>query len=136
MLPRGIRNNNPFNIKEHSGDRTQWVGERATDDDKIFEEFTTMEDGIRAGLIILRNYNRKHGIKNIREIITRFAPSNENNTRVYIRVVADYVGLSPDAVIDFNDEPTMTLLARAIAKHENGGEYITNEQIHRAWLRI
>ena len=27
-LPRGVRNNNPLNIRESKGDRTQWNGEQ------------------------------------------------------------------------------------------------------------
>jgi hypothetical protein len=47
-VPRGIRLNNPGNIKEAPGDKTQWQGERATDDDPVFEEFVSPEAGIRA----------------------------------------------------------------------------------------
>ena len=45
---RGIRNNNPGNIR--NSDAIDWKGEVNSKDkkDKAFEEFKTMPDGIRA----------------------------------------------------------------------------------------
>ena len=51
-LTRGERNNNPGNIRQTDAD---WIGERATDSDPAFEEFTTPEDGIRALARLLLN---------------------------------------------------------------------------------
>ncbi len=33
-LPRGVRNNNPLNIRESKGDKTQWKGEALFNTDK------------------------------------------------------------------------------------------------------
>jgi hypothetical protein len=117
---RGIRNNNPGNIREAPGDRTQWVGERATDDDKAFEEFQTPEHGIRALAITLRNYQRKYGLRTVRGIIDRWAPPVENNTKAYVSAVADHLMTHPDERIDVEDPRIMTGLVEAIIKHENG----------------
>lgn len=132
MTPRGIRNCNPGNIREPKSDKTQWQGERATDDDKSFEEFDTMEHGIRALMVILRTYMKRHGLITIRQIIHRWAPPNENNTTAYINTVAKRTGAGPDEVLFF-DKETVHKLVEAICFVENGGSYITNEQINRAW---
>lgn len=71
-LPRGVRNNNPLNIRESKGDRTQWEGEHALDLDKSFEEFSHSVYGFRAGARVLRSYSRQ-GYKTLSEIIHRFA---------------------------------------------------------------
>ena len=39
MVPRGIRNNNPLNIRKGNN----WKGERPNQTDKAFEEFETMQ---------------------------------------------------------------------------------------------
>ena len=51
-LPRGIRNNNPLNIRKGNN----WKGERPNQTDKEFEEFESMQMGLRAAFILLRNY--------------------------------------------------------------------------------
>jgi hypothetical protein len=88
LPPRGIRMNNPGNIKELPGDKTQWQGERATDDDPVFEEFATPEAGIRALVRILAGYQQRHGLNTVAGIINRWAPSFENDTGTYAAHVA------------------------------------------------
>ena len=95
MIPRGQRNNNPFNIKDTTID---WKGETGHDFDPTFEEFISMEMGVRAGMLLLRNYLRK-GKNTIGAIITRFAPSSENNTVSYIDYVCSNTKIPHDAII-------------------------------------
>jgi len=132
QLPRGIRNNNPGNLKELSGDKTQWQGERATDDDPIFEEFETMEYGIRALMKILINYMKKYKLRTIIEIIKRFAPASENDTRAYINSVSWITGFEDNEILVANED-TISKLVTAICFIENGGYFITNEEIAEAW---
>lgn len=121
ILTRGERNHNPGNIRESKGDRTQWDGERATDDDPAFEEFETPYHGIRALARILLNYERRRGLKSIREMIQRWAPSSENDTDAYVRSVVQRVGRPADAPLDLAGHPaTLVSLAAAIIIHENG----------------
>lgn len=49
--PRGIRNNNPLNIRKGNN----WKGERPNQTDPAFEEFESMEMGIRAAIKLIRN---------------------------------------------------------------------------------
>lgn len=120
FLTRGERNNNPGNIRESAGDKTKWVGERATDDDKAFEEFIKPEDGIRALAVTLHTYYTKYALNTVKAIIWRWAPSNENNTHAYIAAVAAQMHVAPDSALNLADVDILVSLVKAIIHHENG----------------
>lgn len=116
--PRGIRNNNPGNIRW--GDDWRGLIPDAERTDKSFCQFISPEYGIRAMIIILRNYQRKYGLKTVTDIINRWAPPVENNTLAYINSVAKEIGVDPAAEINVLDRRIMIKLLAAIIKHENG----------------
>ena len=88
-IPRGIRNNNPLNIRLTA---TRWVGMRAKQEDKGFCQFNSMAYGWRAAFMLLFSYYHKHGLKTVRDIISRWAPpSDGNDTEAYIKRVVDYL---------------------------------------------
>lgn len=118
MTARGIRNNNPGNIRW--GDDWKGLAPTAQRTDKSFCQFTSPEYGIRAMIIILRNYQRKYGLNTVSDIIKRWAPPNENNTQAYINSVAQATGVTPEQRIDTSDNRFMVKLLQAIIKHENG----------------
>lgn len=128
-VPRGIRLNNPGNIKESPGDKTQWQGERATDDDPVFEEFVSPEAGIRALARILVGYQRRYGLNTVAGIINRWAPGCENDTGSYITHVATRLGVAADQAIDVTQPETMANLVEAIIRHENGQQPYAREVI-------
>ena len=93
-LPRGIRNNNPLNIRR-SGDK--WQGLKAQQEDREFFQFSEMKWGWRAAFRLLcHTYYGRYKLKTIRALITRWAPPKENNTEAYIRRVTDRIGIGPD----------------------------------------
>ena len=110
---RGIRNNNPGNIK-HGSD---WQGLRATQTDETFAQFETMPYGIRALAITLRNYQRLYGINTVRKAIMRWSATDQ---AVYVANVADYLGVERDAVINLSARATMFAMIRAIVRQEVG----------------
>lgn len=112
---RGIRNNNPANIRHSS---TKWQGQSATQTDAAFVQFDTPEQGIRALSKVLDTYATKYSLRTVRGIINRFAPPSENNTGAYVSAVAGALGVSPDQVIDV--AAFKPKLVAAIIKHENG----------------
>src|ERR1700729_2714164 len=86
-LPRGIRNNNPGNIKY---DGTQWqglTGQDGTADSPGFNIFKDMGWGTRAIATSLVNMINK-GEDTITALISAWAPSTENNTTAYIDSVS------------------------------------------------
>jgi len=117
MKTRGLRNNNAGNIELNN---IKWNGMASVQNDGRFIIFKAPEFGIRALAKILLSYQRKHGISTVRGVINRYAPSNENNTQAYVKHVADMVGASPDAPLDFGKASVMKPMVEAIIKHENG----------------
>lgn len=115
---RGIRNNNPGNIRW--GDEWKGLVPEGQRNDKSFCQFKSPEFGIRAMIIILRNYQSKYGLKTITGIIKRWAPPNENDTQAYIRSVSQATGTDADKPIDLTDSRKLFPLLQAIIKHENG----------------
>lgn len=120
MAPRGIRNNNPGNIDFTPENKWKGLNPKTRELDKRFCVFITPEWGIRALMILLRNYQRKHGLKTIRQIINRWAPSIENNTSAYVTHVAGIMNKTPDTELNLSDRETLIDLAKAITIHENG----------------
>lgn len=117
-LPRGLRNNNPGNIRRNSD---VFQGEVNPSRDQQFKQFKTMAHGYRAMFKILSNYYRKYSLTTIRKIISRWAPENENNTAAYVSLVASYSGIRPDDLLSFDREQMIRIVA-GMSKVENGRE--------------
>ena len=117
--PRGIRNNNPLNIRRNG---TKWEGLSPVQEDKSFFQFRTMAYGYRAAIKTIHTYFNKYGLKTIRRIINRWAPPSENDTETYIKVVAGRSDISPDAEINIYDQQQMIAIVSAMSYMENGIE--------------
>jgi hypothetical protein len=115
LEPRGIRNNNPGNIRLSS---TSWQGEAPVQSDGTFVQFISPEYGIRAISKILDTYSISYGLNTVNDIISRWAPPSENNTQAYIQDVANYIGVDPNQPIDV--QANKAGLVAAIIQHENG----------------
>ena len=104
MLPRGIRNNNPLNIRRS---KDQWKGMSKTQNDRSFCQFESLEYGWRAAFYLLtRTYYHTYRLYTIRGIISRWAPSSENDTSAYIANVSRLTGIDPDEPIGIpSDKP-------------------------------
>ena len=119
-MPRGIRNNNPLNIRR-TADR--WEGLCPLQTDPKFCQFESMEYGWRAAFCLLTlTYYHKYCLHTIRGIISRWAPPSENPTEAYIKHVSGIVGIGPDECLGHPSEhpARWQLLAAAMATHENG----------------
>jgi hypothetical protein len=136
MEPRGIRNNNPLNIRKGN----KWKGERPVQTDRSFEEFVSMEYGIRAGFVILRKYITGYGgltqkFNTIDKIIRRWAPPTENATQKYIDFVAKDMGISANQTISFTNKALMVNLVYAMIFVECG-QRVDKERIESAYDMI
>lgn len=117
-LPRGIRNNNPGNIRLS---KIKWQGQRVTKlSDKSFVEFVSPIYGVRALMKILLTYYYKYGLDTVESILNRYAPPCENATDIYASHVAYILGVSRRQVIDVPSDEVLIKLAKAIIFHENG----------------
>ncbi|MBS9422263.1 structural protein [Photorhabdus caribbeanensis] len=130
-MTRGIRNNNPGNIRW--GDDWQGLVPESQRTDKSFCQFVSPEYGIRAMIKILHNYNRKYGLKTIKGIISRWAPHNENNTGAYINHVCKDTEVTGDQVVDVFNKEFMTKLIKSVITMENGSQPYSNAVIDKAF---
>lgn len=127
--PLGIRNNNAGNLRA-SGNWHVWQG--ATGENQGFIVFDTPGNGLRALARVLRTYRNIYNLSTIEQIISRWAPPNENDTQSYINSAASTTGLSPVAPLAADDYP---LLMAAIVRHENGQQPYSNKQIQIGFER-
>ena len=135
-VPRGIRNNNPLNIRKGNN----WKGERKVQTDKAFEEFETLQYGLRAGLKLIRNQisgfnGSRPKFNTIGKLIKVWAPPSENATDKYIDFVCQAVGKLPFDIIREDDQKLICEIARAMAFVECG-QWIDIEQFESAWFLI
>lgn len=116
---RGLRNNNPFNIKRSN---QNWIGKVpfAKSSDTVFEQFSSMYYGLRAGMKLLVNYVNK-GFDTPRKIVERFAPRSENATDNYIYFICrNSRGLAfIGADEHIGDLHTLCMLASRMVRFEN-----------------
>jgi hypothetical protein len=140
-LPRGIRSNNPGNIRV--GD--PWQGlmprDQMNDAQKREKEFCVFSEpkwGIRALCRLLIAYKDKHKLDTVRGIITRWAPPKgkvgsktyTQNTEAYIAQVSVALGVSDLTKIDVYQYDIAKPLAKAIIKHENGVQPYDDDTIN------
>jgi len=136
--PRGIRNNNPGNLKISS---SNWLGKMPEDErienfnETVFETFYSFDYGYRAMLKLIQNYY-KQGYTTLRQIINRYAPKSENDSGAYINFVSNKTGISPDEDLQLPNKETLFIVTKYMVWMENGGDYITREHFNRAYELI
>ena len=108
----GIRLNNPFNIRFSSAN--MWKGQ--TGQEKGFCKFDSLENGVRAGVKLLRNYLNSR-TNTISKILNKYAPTSENDTNSYIQYVCGRMSKGAEDVLVLSD---LYSLCSAIAKFESG----------------
>ena len=132
-LPRGIRNNNPLNIRRS---KDKWKGMRAVQSDAQFCQFESLEWGWRAAFWLLtRTYYHKYRLFTIRAIVQKWAPAIENDTKAYIANMSRLTGIDPDEPLGIpSDQPARWIaLGMAMAIQENGIESLDYFAMLRGW---
>lgn len=120
-IPRGIRNNNPLNIRVGAS----WKGLRPEQTDKEFCQFTSMVYGLRAAHKLLRNYitgfdGHRRPADTLEQIINKWAPPKENKTSEYLAFVCRSTGLHPRERVHYLDRKIMCDIVSAMANVECG----------------
>ena len=132
-LPRGLRNNNPLNIRISS---LQWRGKIAENTDGAFEQFISLEYGLRAGLVNIRTYIKRDRLDSISVIIPRWAPALDgNDVRAYVRLVSNKSGVPATRRLSYNDRFELCRIVWAMAWVECGQE-ISFSAVEKAWELI
>lgn len=128
-ISRGLRNNNPLNIRRNG---TRWKGLAAEQKDSAFFTFNAPCWGYRAAFVTLRNYVRLHGLDTLAQWVKRWAPPVENDTEAYIAFVARKSGVSADAVVDTADKSVMCKIVAAMSQMENGCAAVMSD-VEEGW---
>lgn len=127
-IPRGIRNNNPGNIRVGN----VWLGEVSNPTDSDFEQFVTMEYGVRAMCVLLRRYIRHYHKDTVAQIVSTWAPRSENDTTSYIDYVAAQLNIDPNVAIKYEDSETICKLVDAMTSYECG-QHISMDKITKGY---
>lgn len=133
--PRGIRNNNPGNLRWSI--LNPWTGQSGKDA-QGYAQFSSPDYGIRAALKLLRNYITLNGLQTIKAISARWAPAGDgtNNPAVWSSNVAIYSGIGQNAQLNPNNQAQMLALMRGVIGQENGKawvSYYNGGALTRAW---
>jgi hypothetical protein len=116
-VPRGIRSNNPLNIDYQPAN--PWQGLDSPPSDGRFARFVAPQWGIRAAVKVLHSYQRR-GIVTVRQTISTWAPTAENNTENYIGFVCRKAGVLPETRINLDDRDQVIAILKAMVLMECG----------------
>ncbi|EBL9914649.1 hypothetical protein DO493_19480 [Salmonella enterica] len=116
------RFNNPVNLRYAAGYET------ASTRHGKFAVFPSLDEGVLAAAKQLQIYGTK-GINNIHDIISKWAPSNENNTKAYIGHVVNATGHSEFEKLNLNDTRTLAKLITAMSVKEGAGSRLSEEKV-------
>lgn len=116
MDTRGVRNNNPGNIRKTND---PWQGLSPQQLDPAFFQFSEAYWGIRAMARVLINYYDRSQLDTVAKVINRWAPpQDQNNTSAYVSRVCDETQFAPNEKLDLHKYEHMKPLVVAMIKVE------------------
>ena len=132
VVPRGFRNNNPLNLRKSSN---PWLGKIQNGTDPDFEQFVSIELGLRAAFINARTIMRRCTNPTVQKLINTWAPPSENNTMAYVHRVCESAKLVPTEPICFKKKAQMCAIFYAMVIVENG-RALPKETIEKAYSLV
>jgi len=131
-INRGIRNNNPGNVKYYS--TNNWQGKVLVsqntdaidplDGEPTFEQFVSYPKGIRVIIYILKKY-----IRNGRNTINIIMDSYSGGEETYKNYLSSFTGKDKDKILEETDEQTIKKLVQGIARFENGQTQVSSPEV-------
>jgi hypothetical protein len=132
-LNRGIRNNNPGNVKFYNSNA--WQGKVSlsqntdsldTDGEPKFEQFTSYPYGVRVMIYLLKNRYIPNGHNTLTKILDRYDPGFNPG---YLQHLVDRVGISANQTIGANDETIIKKIVQALTRWENGQTNLSSPEV-------
>lgn len=116
------RFNNPGNLR--------WAEGYETSNTKSgkFAAFPSLDEGVLAATKQLQIYAQR-GTNTVRDIVSKWAPSNENNTEEYIRHVVRSTKFNENEKLNLNDPYVLAKLISAMASKEGAGSRVTEDRV-------
>lgn len=118
------RFNNPANLRAAAGYQT------ANTKSGKFAVFPTLDEGVLAAAKQLQIYGTR-GVDNIHDIVGKWAPPKENNTRAYIDHVTKATGRSEFEKLNLNDPKVLAQLISTMSVKEGMGNRLSEEKVTR-----
>ena len=109
-----LESNNPLDIEFNPN--VKWIGLSPIQNGGRWAVFLTPAYCYRAGAKILEHYETE-GVNTVAEILSKFAPGNENPTAAYIKNVCEWTGFKPDTVITADK---FFAMLKAMTRQEDG----------------
>lgn len=134
-LPRGFQNNNPLNLRVSNNN---WLGKVKNNTDGVFEQFTTIEYGLRAAMrniATIVNRRKNQGLStNVRGLVHIWAPNGDggNNELAYCSAIYKHSGIEADNLVKINDREFMCRLIQSMCVVENG-RAVSQAQVDSAY---
>jgi len=116
--PRGVRNNNPLNIRKSND---VFTGEICDIYEKEFKVFKSALYGFRAAFRILQTYILYKGCNTPTKIVGRWCP--DGTAKRYCEFVCSKCGFPADKALSFSDKISLVALVQAMAQYETGHVY-------------
>jgi len=134
--PRGIRNNNPGNIKINANNNWLEKVPLNNNSDGTFEQFYKYKYGIRAMILILIGYIEKQGRNTITKIVERYTSGDTIEQQAnYVMFVSEQTKTGPSATLQAT-KSTLRGLVKAMTYRENDVEAVTDTQFDEAYKLI
>ncbi|PIJ43330.1 hypothetical protein [Tatumella sp. OPLPL6] len=135
---RNFRNNNFGNLN-FVGQEGAVLEDTPGKGQARFARFATPEDGFRALANQVSSYangtSKAAGyqqLNTVQDIISKWAPPNENDTGKYIQTISASLGVKPTDKINTADPQVMTKLIRAISTYEGGNPTVSDGYIQNS----
>lgn len=120
--PRGVRNNNPGNIKYNAANA--WEGQTGQDADG-FAIFSDQVYGLRAMFMILQSYAGEISPFTIANIAARWTSGDPSTSQAnWIATTSAISGFDQNATLDPSNDGAMLSLVNGIIAAENGQTYL------------
>lgn len=135
--------NNPGNIKQNSvvfkgeiRNPFEYGSQLISPLDNKFKSFVSMAYGYRAMTRILRTYVKK-GYVTLNQIISRYAPSTENNTVSYVNYISSRAGIDPNAnLTELINGQYVSELIKHMTRMEQGANFVIDDEEVRTGVNL